>query len=274
MALPSPTTAWKFVRFLVRAVEFTVPPALAWLEDQLDEHEASDDVAWIRAHAICTRDTPTGTSEDTAQIKLDLLNITGGEIDTSWTSADLTAINTKLEAYLSGLTGVMANNHTWTQLRYYIMRFNPTPDLTRPFADTGPPVRVTTISYDGAGTTPVPYQVAMSHTLKTAWPRHWGRFYMPAPSGGAGFYDAFGRFASTSIQARASALEQLIDDLADSDFLTVVPVGMIQPGGPASGSIPFHALLGVTDVQVDDVPDVIRRRRPKQPKVRALGVHS
>lgn len=267
MALPSPTTTWRLVKFLLRESAYAIPAGLAWLETHADASEAAPDPHWIRAVVSATRNTPTGTSEDVATFKLDLLNITGGAIDSSWTYSDLAAVDAKIQTFLTYWQGHMSANHRFTRIGYYDMSFNPEGDLAKPFRDSGPPVGVTTISKVGAATQYLPYQVAMSITFKTAWPKHWGRIYMPGPSGSAGFLDSNGRFDSAFCTSAANAAEQMISDLAGLDFLTVVPVGQLDKS-------PFHALLGIGDVQVDDIPDVQRRRRPKMAAVRALGTHT
>jgi hypothetical protein len=52
-------------------------------------------------------------------------------------------------------------------------------------------------------------------------------------------------------------------NLMSEEFFPVVPITQIQTGGPSSGSVPTRALLTMSGVQMDDVPDVQRRRRPE-----------
>jgi hypothetical protein len=141
------------------------------------------------------------------------------------------------------------------------MRFNPVPDLEQPFQDTGPPEYVSTISRPGTSTIYLPYQVAASITLKTGLPRHWGRYYLP---GVGATLNTTGRFNSAQCTAWANATRTLLDGLTDDGFWPVVPMTQFDKQ-------PLHGLMGVEKIQVDDVPDVQRRRRAKQPSLRTLA---
>jgi hypothetical protein len=73
--------------------------------------------------------------------------------------------------------------------------------------------------------------------------------------------DANGRLGATFRGTVTGAFKALGDTLADADFLPCVPVSDLNRQ-------PYHALLGVTLYGMDDVPDVQRRRRPRQPALR------
>lgn len=235
---------------------------MAWLEDYLDESETDDDLTWMRIHLEWTRATPTGTVEDRAQSKLDILNITSGAVDGSFTSGDWTAVDTRIAAWRTSQMDRWSSSYTFAGYKGYQMRFNVGGDPRKPFAETGPPLWVSGQSYAGTGTAGIPYQVSSACTLRTAWPKHWGRCYLPTP--GVGDLDAYGRLTSAHRTDVANAMRLLVDDLADADFLTVIPVTQVN-------KTPLYGLLGVTDVVSDDVPDIQRRRRPKQPAARTVG---
>jgi hypothetical protein len=255
--------ALKWGRWILREAGWAVPGGLAWLSAQLDESPAAPAaVEWRRYNIRGSRSTPAGTSEDLAQFKLDLLNITSSEIDTTWTTGDYTAVRARLDTMIAALKVQTAGTFTYTDISAYRMRFNPVGDLTKPFQDSGPPVYKATIAQAGTGGGTYPYQVAATCTFKTGWPKHWGRIYLPNPIATAG--DANGRWTSTYRTAVANAVSACIGGLADDGFFTVVPVGQLNKE-------PFHALLGVNSVVVDDVPDVQRRRRPKQVLNRTVG---
>jgi hypothetical protein len=63
----------------------------------------------------------------------------------------------------------------------------------------------------------------------------------------------------------ANMTAELVDDLAAKGFQLVVPT--TQTDSALQGGLNV-----VTAIQVDDVPDVIRRRRPSTPKIRTIGV--
>lgn len=268
MALPNPASTWKLVRFLLRASEYAIPAGLAYLEGQLGgNHESVSDPHWVRAVVRCTRSTPAGINEDQAQFKFDFANITGGALDSSWTYADLSDVDAHLQTLLNQLQTYTYSACKFDEIRYYDMSFNPVGDLAKPFRDSGPPIGLTDVNIQGAGGNPLPYQIACSVTMRTAWPGHWGRVYLPNPSYNTGYIDSYGRWGSTYRGAIATMVEQMYADLAGHDFLGVVPVSSLNRA-------PFHALLGIDEIAVDDIPDVQRRRRPKHVAARSLGTHT
>lgn len=265
MALPSPTSTWRAVKFLVRAGEMAIPAGLAWMADQISEDAEVSSLEWVRWQCIIGRSTPALTSEDKAQFKVDLLNITSGNVDTSWTAGDFANVKAKFDTFCTAMKAYTTDSHTFDSYRAYHMRFNPSPDITRPFADTGAPVYVATGVGNATGSIRLPYQVAATVTLRTAWAKHWGRIYLPGPFYTGGAVDANGRLPALYRTAVANLVFDLFDDLAAADFLPVVPVGQLEKQ-------PFHALLGVSETVVDDIPDVQRRRRPKMAAARTIGI--
>lgn len=270
MPLPASASAWRAVRWLVKHSGEVIAPTALYLLDLTDDDNDVADLAWVRAVVRYQRATPAGTSEDYAQFKLDLLNITSGAVDTSWTSGDFTAVTTAITTFLNGLPSFMSPSHTAKEIRYYGMRFNESdpgpvpgdPKAQRPFAQSGPPIAIATLSIPGtASGTFWPYQVAMSVTFRTPWPKHWGRIYLP---GIIASLTSSGRWGSAT-QTIANLAFDLQDDLAAAGFLLTVPVAQVEKQR-------LHALLPVSQVVVDDIPDVIRRRRPKQAAVRSIGV--
>jgi len=265
MPLPNPTTTWKYVKWALKGAEFALPAAYAYLDSLLSANEAApEDVGWVRAIVTFTRNTPTGTSEDKGQFKIDLVNITGGAIDSSWTSADLNSVSTDINTFLTALIAITSDSHKFDSIRFYKMAFNPAdpgPGNRSPgnelFANTGPPLRIDSISKVGSLSNYTPYQVAATVTLNTGWPRHWGRIYVPSPMSGTTPFDSNGRLNATYRNALGAAFKTMHDSLASHDFLVTVPVGQV-------GKQPFHGLLGVSSIVVDDIPDVQRRRRARQ----------
>jgi hypothetical protein len=97
----------------------------------------------------------------------------------------------------------------------------------------------------------LPPQVACSITLRTASRRSWGRTYLPLGALGASNDLSGGRFSTSYVDYVANATGTLVGTLASNDFYLVVY------------SATKSALLNVEQVEVDNVPDVIRRRRWK-----------
>lgn len=266
MALLGLTSAQaKLTKWLIRAAGEGIPAGLAWLANDLVGNAASaTELEWRRFNIVWNRATPTGTVEDLAQFKLDLVNITADELDTTWNDADYAAVKAAIQTFVTAQAPRIIGSQTFTQVRGYQMKFNPVADVTRPFADSGPPRYVSPLTTAGTGsaTQPLPYQVAPTVTLRTSWAKHWGRSYMPTP--GSIFLDSYGRLTPTYMTGTGTAYKAMIGTLHDAGFYPVIPVGQLDKQ-------PFHGLLGITQVVVDDVPDIQRRRRPKQAAVRQVA---
>jgi hypothetical protein len=227
----------------------------------LEGSDVEENLEWRRVVCLINRSTPTGTTEDRASVSLDLLNVTASAPDATWITADYTACETALSTFWSSHASLMHTSHQVVQYRWYRMAFRPMTD-TKPFALTGPPQRITTVSHVGSSTAQTPYQLAISVTERTAVPRHWGRMYLPIVSGSATM-DSFGRWASGIRASVAANAETLYETLAAGGFHPVVPVTQIE-------KTPARGLLGVTEIAVDDIPDVQRRRRPRTVLARSV----
>jgi len=279
-AAPSPVPA--FSKGLVHWAEDTFVDPFTEFYDWISATVTKEDTEWRRAVFVFTRATPTGTVEDTAQVTLNITNITGGDLDTTWTTTDYTDCEAAFLEFWTALNTITHVSHTLKEVRWYIAKFNSAlpiglsatsidPATGKPYArfeNTGPPARVHPMNLPGgSAATPIPFQSAMSVTWKTAVPKHWGRIYLPGLQGGVmdTAVAGAGRFVSTAVAATSNFAAELVDDLAQKQFQLVVPTTQVDGK--------FHvALQTVVSVQVDDIPDVIRRRRPKQAKQRAIGV--
>lgn len=102
---------------------------------------------------------------------------------------------------------------------------------------------------DGTATQGLPQQVACSVTLETDVRRRWGRFYIPCLGTNA--------LASPSDQGRWSdAFTTAVANAADTCFTqTLTDWRVVVFGAPTPTS------LEVRQIRVDDIPDIIRRRR-------------
>lgn len=265
MPLLGLTTAQaKYAKWLLREAAYAVPSGLAWLTSELVANsEAPTNLEWRRFVLSWTRTTPTGLREDAAQFKLDLVNITSDELDVSWTSGDYASVAAAYSTFVTALASRMGSHQDMQYLRAYRMQFNPVQDVARPFAETGPPTYLLDYGVQpGTAASILPFQVAPAITLRTAWAKHWGRAYMPTP--GTAHLDSSGRLTSSYTTGIGTAFKALLGTLHDAGFYPVVPVGQLNKN-------PFHALLAPTAVVVDDVPDIQRRRRAKQPAFRSVA---
>jgi hypothetical protein len=98
-------------------------------------------------------------------------------------------------------------------------------------------------------------QCAMTHTEKTTYPRHWGRAYWPFV--GSQLIAPSGHFDTVHVDAHAAALQSVYHNLMVAEFFPCVPTTMAL-------KVPSRNLLGITSIQVDNVADVVRRRRTHQ----------
>lgn len=249
---PAPVPLWAKIGLTLIPDAFAAGQALF---DYFSTEATEADLTWCHVVARCTRATPVGTTEDAAQIGFDFANITGGELDSSWNAGDLDNVQDAMAVYLAALIPWMNTKHTWAELRFYMKRFGSTPSG---FADMGDPVRVTPLTYTGSSSNPnaMPYQVAVSVTELTALRKHWGRFYLPGLTNIS--FDSFGRVTATAMTALADLTQTMYEDLAADELFACVP------------SAAHKTLLGVSGIQVDDIPDVQRRRRARDTLVRTV----
>lgn len=276
--MPAPVP--KRYKWLLKAVPYIVVGAES-LYDLVTQAGTPQEVQWRYVTAVFSRATPSGTVEDNAQFGLNITNITGGNIDTTWTAADYTTVEAHLTELFVTLNPFISSTHTLKEFRWYTRSFNPdlpigqpvtTPDPStgkpyKRFARTGPPVHVTVKNLiGGSASVASAYQVALTVTFKTPGPRHWGRVYVPGVTSGM-LGNNTGRFSVGNVTTIANAWAEFLDDLQGSEFQLAVPA--TQHEGKFA-----TALNSAVDIQVDDIPDVIRRRRPKQAKERVIGVPS
>lgn len=113
---------------------------------------------------------------------------------------------------------------------------------------TGPPNRITDVTnVAGTYTGGFPAQVATSITMRTALRKHWGRIYFP----GARVQGTDGLTDNASVDGMAAAFRTFVNSCAAANVSPVVYSRAAQ------------AAMSVSAIEVDNVPDVVRRRRPK-----------
>jgi len=264
-------------------VKVAMPFVVAGLEDAFSDGvgqaSPTSDVQWRRISWRFARATPAGTVEDIAQFGFDVVNMTGGNIDSSWTAGDYTAVDAAISELWTSLRPLVSNSHTLTEVKYHarvfsaalpvgehVPQFQPgTNKEVARFERSGPPLHILTVNSVGSNSNAsLPYQNALSVTFRTAARKHWGRCYLPGLAI-ADLQAANGRFTATTTNAVANAFAEFASDLGANDFYLMVP-------STQNDSKYATALSAVQQIQVDDVPDVIRRRRPKQASLRSIGV--
>lgn len=180
----------------------------------------------------------------------DFMNLTSSAPDDTWTTTDYTTLETALQSFWTS-TKIYSDPKTklreirWHRVGVGIPKPNP---AERVF--------ILTTMDPGTGTAglAVP-QVACSITFRTAVRRSWGRTYLPF-NGAA--LSTQGRLTTTQVDNIAGAANSLYTAAAAADFFLVVT------------SLHLSAALNVERVEVDDVLDIIRRRRWKHTVYRKL----
>lgn len=169
------------------------------------------------------------------------INTTGGALDTTWTTADYTAVESAVQAFWTALSGRISTDFRLSEHRWYSFG----PGVTKP----NPPSRTTVLGTPivGASSALYPHQVSSTVTLRTSLRRHWGRFYVPA-TGMFGFAGGVG--SSTTVDEFAGAARTMLTSPGTSQG--VVPVVWDRNR---------HRAYGVTAIEADSIPDIIRRRR-------------
>lgn len=188
---------------------------------------------------------------DPAVMHFDVLNMTGGNPDDTWTSGDFTNVETSLDALWAALKPYVDVTYKLSEYRFYRIG----PGIVPP----NPAERVSARSVVGTGSgTKCPPQVACSLTFRTAVRLSWGRTYLPLGGLASGNLISDGELTSTATAALAAALGTYVTSLATNDFYPVVY------------SKTKGAALSVEKVEVDSNLDVIRRRRWKRSAYRTI----
>lgn len=194
---------------------------------------------------VFTRTAPGTYAEDVAVMHFDFLNMTAGAPDDTWTAGDYTAIEGHLTTWWNTLKTAVGTYTTLKELRWYRLGAGVTPP--------NPPTKVTPIGTAGSNGSPenAP-QLACSISLHTGPRRNWGRTYLPglttfnvAATGGL--------VKTTQVDIIANATHTLLTAAAAADFYMVVY------------SKTRQELLGVEQIAVDNIWDIIRRRRWEHP---------
>lgn len=202
-------------------------------------------------------------SEDARVVTFHLAKISGGTVSSDWLAADFTALDAAYTTWWGAIKALYPNELVWDRIKVY----KAGPAIVPP----QPPVYDADKSVAGtdASNTPLPPQVAVSVTEIAGTKRHWGRFYLPGGTGTS--VSAYGRVIGTTQNTIADATDVLYTALKTAGLEPVVyrpplPERETKSGAtlPARGGSAWT----VEKVQVDDVFDVIRRRRYKYPTLR------
>jgi hypothetical protein len=185
---------------------------------------------------------------DPCLMHFDFLNMTAGNPDDTWIAADYVNCETAINTWWSAVAAYPHSNIKFTTVLWHRVGTGVSkPNPAERIMTVGAPVT----SSGGAGAIP---QAACSITFRTGVRKSWGRTYLPLGPNAV----TAGRPTAVAVDAIANATNTLVTSLASQDFYLVVV------------SKPLASSLNVENVEVDNVPDVIRRRRWKKQTYRKI----
>jgi len=211
---------------------------------------------WMHVQAIGQPVTSTERADDFVTT-FDVVNITGGQVDSSWTTADTGRLATHLGGLCNEWATNMSSDYEWRELKMYRRFFNPY-SIAEPFGISGPPFITYPSPAPGLANSYQAPQVAVTTTERTAYPGHWGRNYWPHPR--ATTVSSGGYILTANVDAWATSVATAYKALMTEEFYPVVPVTTYKQGAV---SVPTRGLLTVNEIQMDNLFDVMRSRRPK-----------
>lgn len=253
MAAVAATPIGPFVRFVIAGASAVYAnwDSISSLFQRADTSHTEPRYGYYSQHKFQMQDsTGAWTDREVGMFGVHWINTTGGDLDVTWTTADYTAVETGIQTMWTALGSFISSSCRLVEHRWYAYG----PGVIAP----NPPSRVTTI-------TPIPgtataafftRQVGSTVTLRTPLRRHWGRIYLPVSSGQV---QANGQWTTAACDTLAAAAKTGLTSASSSQG--IVPVVWDRARKSA---------LGVTSYEVDSVPDVIRRRRPRTTLYRAI----
>lgn len=190
--------------------------------------------------------TVSGFTEDMAVVTGHFQSATGQLLN----QTQMNAVAARFQTWWQVWVPLVSSLNILDQFRFYDQQVWPT---------KSPLLQVNDVSdFPGTATgQELPPQIAVSCTLETATRRRWGRFYMLAPNTGS-ITDNAARLNTTVLNTLAQALRDYVQGCKTDG---AIPVVWSPRGG--SGPPPFAAgaTEPVTGVRMDDILDVVRRRR-------------
>jgi hypothetical protein len=198
-------------------------------------------------------DTTSVEAADDQYHSIDVVNYTGGQVDSTWNQADHDYVTAAFLNFVVAIAGSTCSRYACKDVKAYRMAYNDY-SFVKPFAESGPPVHAASTNTLGAGGSTIAPQICSTISERTPVRANWGRTYLPTL--GSSMVDSGGRLTTACVDALANAYSTLANSLHAQDFFLVVPA-------TSSNRSPVRALQNVTEVAVDNVADVHRSRRHK-----------
>jgi hypothetical protein len=189
------------------------------------------------------------TTRERGMFGIHYVNSTSGALDTTWTSADYAAVESAVSTAWTAYAAAISTEVRLVEHRWYPYGPGYIGTKSAPI----PPARVTTLGTPLAGSMSGAHvrQVGSTVTLRTTLRRHWGRFYLPLSSSN---FATNGQLSSTSADSYAATARTMLTSPEASQGVSPVVYDKLR-----------KQVYGVTAIEVDTVPDIQRRRRPRDP---------
>lgn len=242
-----------FVRFVIFTATgiYSNWDTISGLFDRHVENATAPIYGYYCQHVFEGKDvSATFSTRERGLFGMHYVNSTGGDLDTTWTTADYTAVEAAVQAFWTANASNISADWRLVEHRWY--PFGPA------VVPPNPPVRVTTLGTPivGSGGNGVAHQLASTVTFRTALRRHWGRIYIPF-SGMQGFFGGQGPDAT-------------VDALANSARTMITGPATSQGVMPVIWDRNRKVALGITAIEADGIPDIVRRRRPRTPHYKKI----
>jgi len=269
--IPTPLPAWDTALLAVEPYPITANRGL------LDHYGTMGTIGQNEWRRVTLRFSYAGSTDsaDDAYCSFDFVKILNGIVNNDWVDADYTAAELQLFAITQAWAQLASAQYSADLFRWYRRAYNPygtmvgEPPRLQVFAPSGPPVRVSPTLEAGAQPNPVATQTSLSVTERTAFPHNWGRFYLPGLS--SAVLNTSGHVDSITVDTLGLAIRGAFTSTMASGIFPVVPTTRVGAKAPSDRTGDAYGLLTLDHIQIDDVPDVIRRRRLKSPIHRYLS---
>lgn len=219
--------------------------------DTLLVEQPSTTLGCNRLMVSWARQTPTGTTEDRVTIGVHIAKVVGGGLFSALLPAEFPPIEASFDILYSTMKTLMTTQYSLAEYRWFEHRAS-----HGAYDDgsevVGPPVRIVTKTGAGtSGSARLPDQDASTITFRTASRKHWGRIYWPGLT--TNNLDATtARWSTTFVDSLASSFRTFQTALTGNAQTICV------------WSYRKKAVLDLSELRVDDVVDIQRRRRVKQ----------
>lgn len=245
-------------------ITYASPEGSYWLAESRDFDAVMTDagasnLSCSRLTMKFTRTVPATLTEDRAMTHFWFAKSAGGGLFSYVPTSELDDVEVFVDAFFTTIKTRIADDFVLAEYAWHTYEWDTPRTDDGKGQKPGPAVRVVTKSVAGTdASSTLPHQVAMNVTLRTASRRHWGRSAFPGLTNGS-LQGNYGRWSSGVVDEWANAVNTLHDNAQAASY----QLGVWSQLHPA--------FLTPVQIVADDVPDIIRKRRPKQTGYRKIN---